>query len=89
MALLLTTLFIYFLYRQSSSYQDIRKLAATSLIWIARIAFDRLLGYDLQYPTHFKDTTSKESPEANPSVCFVNVLCESFIGFDASTAKTN
>jgi len=27
-----------------------------SLIWLAHIALDRLLGYGLKYPTHFKDT---------------------------------
>jgi uncharacterized protein DUF4260 len=27
-----------------------------SLIWIARIGFDRMLGYGLKYPTRFKDT---------------------------------
>jgi Domain of unknown function (DUF4260) len=26
------------------------------LIWTAHIGFDRLLGYGLKYPTHFKDT---------------------------------
>ena len=31
-------------------------LTAIALIWIAHIAFDRLLGYGLKYPTHFKDT---------------------------------
>ncbi len=31
-------------------------LGAISLIWIAHIAFDRILGYGLKYPTHFKDT---------------------------------
>jgi hypothetical protein len=30
--------------------------AAIALIWITHIAFDRLLGYGLKYPTHFKDT---------------------------------
>jgi hypothetical protein len=29
---------------------------AIALIWTAHIAFDRLLGYGLKYPTHFKDT---------------------------------
>jgi hypothetical protein len=28
---------------------------AIALIWIAHIAFDRLLGYGLKYPTFFKD----------------------------------
>jgi hypothetical protein len=27
-----------------------------SLIWIAHIAFDRMLGFGLKYPTRFKDT---------------------------------
>jgi hypothetical protein len=26
------------------------------MIWTAHIGFDRLLGYGLKYPTHFKDT---------------------------------
>jgi Domain of unknown function (DUF4260) len=29
---------------------------ALALIWTAHIAFDRLLGYGLKYPTAFKDT---------------------------------
>jgi len=29
---------------------------AVALIWTAHIAFDRVLGYGLKYPTHFKDT---------------------------------
>ena len=29
---------------------------AVALIWTAHIAFDRLLGYGLKYPTFFKDT---------------------------------
>jgi hypothetical protein len=29
---------------------------AIALIWTAHIAFDRLLGYGLKYPTYFKDT---------------------------------
>jgi hypothetical protein len=29
---------------------------AVALIWTAHIAFDRLLGYGLKYPTCFKDT---------------------------------
>jgi hypothetical protein len=29
---------------------------AIALIWTAHIAFDRLLGYGLKYPTCFKDT---------------------------------
>ncbi len=29
---------------------------AVSLIWIAHIGFDRMLGYGLKYPTRFQDT---------------------------------
>jgi hypothetical protein len=29
---------------------------AIAIIWTAHIAFDRLLGYGLKYPTFFKDT---------------------------------
>ncbi|SFS10668.1 protein of unknown function [Granulicella pectinivorans] len=29
---------------------------AVALIWISHIAFDRVLGYGLKYPTYFKDT---------------------------------
>jgi hypothetical protein len=39
-----------------AAQQRSEKLAAISLIWIAHIAFDRILGYGLKYPTHFKDT---------------------------------
>lgn len=31
-------------------------LTAISVIWIAHIALDRVLGFGLKYPTHFKDT---------------------------------
>jgi hypothetical protein len=31
-------------------------LLAIAIIWAAHIAFDRLLGYGLKYPAHFKDT---------------------------------
>jgi Domain of unknown function (DUF4260) len=31
-------------------------LFSLSLIWIAHIGFDRMLGYGLKYPTRFKDT---------------------------------
>jgi len=31
-------------------------LLSLSLIWIAHIGFDRMLGYGLKYPTRFKDT---------------------------------
>jgi hypothetical protein len=32
------------------------QLTPIALIWTAHIAFDRLLGFGLKYPTHFKDT---------------------------------
>ena len=31
-------------------------LSAIAIIWFSHIAFDRLLGYGLKYPAHFKDT---------------------------------
>jgi hypothetical protein len=31
-------------------------LLAIAIIWASHIAFDRLLGYGLKYPAHFKDT---------------------------------
>jgi hypothetical protein len=31
-------------------------LMAVAIIWFSHIAFDRLLGYGLKYPAHFKDT---------------------------------
>jgi hypothetical protein len=31
-------------------------LAAISFIWVAHITADRVLGYGLKYPAHFKDT---------------------------------
>jgi hypothetical protein len=30
--------------------------SVASFIWIAHIGFDRMLGFGLKYPTHFKDT---------------------------------
>jgi len=35
-----------------------------ALIWTAHIAFDRLLGYGLKYPTAFKDTHLQRIPSA-------------------------
>jgi hypothetical protein len=29
---------------------------AVGIIWFSHIVFDRMLGYGLKYPTHFKDT---------------------------------
>jgi len=31
-------------------------LMAVAIIWFSHISFDRLLGYGLKYPAHFKDT---------------------------------
>ncbi|MBB6452522.1 hypothetical protein HNQ94_000967 [Salirhabdus euzebyi] len=31
-------------------------LLTVSLIWLSHIGMDRMLGYGLKYPTHFKDT---------------------------------
>lgn len=40
-----------------SGWHDITGLAvAATLIWLAHIGFDRMLGYGLKYPTGFKDT---------------------------------
>jgi hypothetical protein len=36
--------------------------SALTLIWTAHIAFDRLLGYGLKYPTFFKDTHLQHIP---------------------------
>jgi len=36
--------------------------SAIALIWTAHIAFDRLLGYGLKYPTFFKDTHLQHIP---------------------------
>jgi Domain of unknown function (DUF4260) len=35
---------------------------AIALVWTAHIAFDRLLGYGLKYPTYFKDTHLQHIP---------------------------
>jgi hypothetical protein len=35
---------------------------AIAIIWFAHIAFDRLLGYGLKYPAHFKDTHLQHLP---------------------------
>jgi Domain of unknown function (DUF4260) len=32
------------------------QLLPITLIWIAHISFDRMLGYGLKYPTRFQDT---------------------------------
>lgn len=35
---------------------DRTTVVAVALIWLAHIAFDRLIGYGLKYPSAFKDT---------------------------------
>ena len=43
--------------------------ASIALIWTAHIAFDRLLGYGLKYPTFFKDTHLQHiSSRSNASI---------------------
>jgi hypothetical protein len=41
---------------------------AIALIWIAHIAFDRLLGYGLKYPTDFKDTHLQHISPIEPTL---------------------
>ena len=55
-----------------SYLQHWRLATSIALIWIAHIAFDRLLGYGLKYPTHFRDThlqhLSETQAEAHTSL---------------------
>jgi uncharacterized protein DUF4260 len=46
----------------ASYLQHWRLSTAIALIWTAHIAFDRLLGYGLKYPTFFKDTHIQHVP---------------------------
>ena len=46
----------------ASYIQHWRLALELALIWAAHIAFDRLLGYGLKYPTHFKDTHLQRLP---------------------------
>jgi Domain of unknown function (DUF4260) len=39
--------------------------ASIALIWTAHIAFDRLLGYGLKYPTFFRDTHLQHIPSVS------------------------
>jgi hypothetical protein len=41
---------------------------AIALIWTAHIAFDRVLGYGLKYPTHFKDTHLQHIAPIEPTL---------------------
>jgi hypothetical protein len=50
------TLFIPLTLLATTLYLHHPTAQAIALIWIAHIAFDRLLGYGLKYPTAFKDT---------------------------------
>src|SRR6059058_4358124 len=47
-----------------SYLQHWRLAACMALIWTAHIAFDRLVGYGLKYPTYFKDTHFQHLSEA-------------------------
>ncbi|HWW99182.1 MAG TPA: DUF4260 domain-containing protein [Edaphobacter sp.] len=46
----------------ASYIQHWRLALALALLWTAHIAFDRLLGYGLKYPTYFKDTHLQHIP---------------------------
>ena len=46
----------------ASYLQHWRLALELALIWTAHIAFDRLLGYGLKYPTYFKDTHLQHIP---------------------------
>jgi hypothetical protein len=48
-----------------SYVQHWRLALELALIWTAHIAFDRLLGYGLKYPTFFKDTHLQHIPSRN------------------------
>jgi hypothetical protein len=37
-------------------------LSAIAIVWFAHIAFDRVFGYGLKYPAHFKDTHLQHLP---------------------------
>jgi Domain of unknown function (DUF4260) len=50
------TVFIPLTLLAAALYLQHPTATAVALIWIAHIAFDRLLGYGLKYPTQFKDT---------------------------------
>lgn len=50
------TLFIPLTLLAAALYLQRPTVTAIALIWAAHIAFDRLLGYGLKYPTQFKDT---------------------------------
>ncbi len=48
---------------QLASYvEQWHQITPLALIWTAHIAFDRLLGYGLKYPTFFKDTHLRHIP---------------------------
>jgi hypothetical protein len=45
-----------------------QRAPAIALIWTAHIAFDRLLGYGLKYPTDFKDTHLQHISPIEPTL---------------------
>ena len=48
-------------------------LLALSIVWIAHIGFDRMLGSGLKYPTRFRDTHL--NPLRHTSTCILNECC--------------
>ncbi|WP_260704828.1 DUF4260 domain-containing protein [Edaphobacter flagellatus] len=50
------TYFLPILLAAIGFYRSTSLLLTIALIWASHIAFDRVLGYGLKYPTHFKDT---------------------------------
>jgi Domain of unknown function (DUF4260) len=56
------TLTLPFALLLASYLEHWRLTTALALIWMAHIAFDRLLAYGLKYPSHFKDTHLQHIP---------------------------
>lgn len=56
------TLTLPFALLLASYIQHWHLISEVGLIWTAHIAFDRLLGYGLKYPTFFKDTHLQHIP---------------------------
>jgi hypothetical protein len=59
---LVHTLSLPFVLLLTSYLLHLHLVPVLSLIWIAHIAIDRLLGYGLKYPTFFKDTHLQHIP---------------------------
>jgi hypothetical protein len=56
------TLTLPFALLLASYLEHWRLTTALAIIWMAHIAFDRLLAYGFKYPTHFKDTHLQHIP---------------------------